>query len=184
MSRLNEMQELEITRRISRLRGRLNELKVGRAFTSGKSGVIAYNVGSDAWDTMKRPDGTIIGTSLKLTNTGQMNYGKSILIRTKYIPKYQDFPITAPFMRINTNGQDLVRYADGGYPPWRSGDGSTWNLNASGYLQETVGYYGIKKLQQWETYLNYAGTAELTIKINTQIKSTDKGQIITEVVVY
>lgn len=183
MSRLTEMQALSLERRIKKLKGIAIDLKAGRGYTSGKSGVVAYTIGDNGWDEMFiEKDGVeYVSNVLELENTGSMSSGNSMVIVTKYDSLYQDFPIISPFLRINVNGVDLAYAGDGGYPPWRASDGSTWSVGVDVYLRESQSYLSTPKHKEWVTYLSYFGTADLDIKMDMQIKSTDKGSVTTEV---
>ena len=186
MSRLNEMESMSLVNRIARLKGAAIDLKLGRGFTSGKSGVIAYVVGNSSWDTVQAKIGTapIITTdTITFPNTGSMSSGNFIEITHTYAPKYQDFPIATPSLRVNINGVDMQIAMDGGYPPWRASDGSTWGVGGTTWLQEQQAYFGVPKTIVWKTSLTYNGTATINMKLDLQIKSTDKGTYSTYVYV-
>lgn len=186
MSRLNEMESMNLVNRVARLKGAAIDLKLGRAYTSGKSGVIAYVVGNPSWDTVEAKIGAalpIMTNNVSFPNTGNMSMGNFIEITHTYTPKYQDFPIATPSLVININGIDMNLAIDGGYPPWRASDGSTWSMGGTQWLEEQSTSFGIPKTIVWKTSLVYSGTATINMKLDLQIKSTDKGTYTTYVYV-
>lgn len=177
MSRLNEMESMNLVNRIARLKGAAIDLKLGRAYTSGKSGVIAYVVGNSSWDVVEAKIGTaspVMTDTITFPNTGDPSFGNFIEITHTYMPKYQDYPIATPSLRININGVDMVMAEDGGMPPWRS-SGSGWGVGGTTWLDELDDFFGVPKKIVWKTFLSYSGTATINMKLDLQIKSTDKG---------
>lgn len=186
MSRLNEMESMNLINRIARLKGAAIDLKLGRAYTSGKSGVIAYVIGNSSWDVVEAKIGSaapIMTDTITFPNTGSMSSGNFIEITHTYTPKYQDFPIATPSLRVNVNGVDMVMAVDGGFPPWRATDGSTWGFGGTQWLEEQSTSFGTPKTIVWKTSLTYNGTATINMKLDLQIKSTDKGTYTTYVYV-
>lgn len=179
--------ETDIVKKVDDLTRFEEELKNGRAYTSGRSGVLGYTVpDSNLHDvmTVQRNDGRPTGQlySFALFPTGSLSAGDTFLLRSTYIPKYQDYPVTSPFLEIYANGVKMA------YDPekmlWSATDNSTWSVTiTSGYLDEITDW-GVPKFQQWETYVGYFSTVDITIQIKMRIKSTDKGAVTNMAVIY
>jgi hypothetical protein len=179
--------ETDIAKRIDALVRFEEELKNGRAYTSGRSGVLGYVVpDSNLYDqmTVQRTDGQPTGLmySFPLLPTGSMSVGKTFKLTNTYVPKYQDYPVTAPYLQIFANGVEMTYNATTGI--WSAGDGSTWSVSINSDLLREITDWNVPKLQRWETFITYFNTVNITIQIKMRIKSTDKGTVSTMAVVF
>jgi len=186
ISRLNGTNSTDIVQRVEALIRLDNELKSGRGYTSGRSGVLAYTVpDTDAFDIMRIENytGETFSNILTLAPTGSMSFVKQVLVRNTYNSVNQDYPITTPILQIFANGLEMtLNPIDGSYSG--VGDGTTWNVGVYFvYLRELTDW-SVPKVQAWETYLAYSGTVPINLQMKMRMKSTDKGSFDNQVVVY
>lgn len=181
LSRLNSGQntEADIYKAVDRLKRFEEELKNGRAYTSGRSGVLAYiipnNNANDIMD-IRRTTAPFqeYAYSFTLAPTGSMSFDLSFKITNIYRTLNQDYPVTSPYLEVWANNVKLELNLQGN---WTAGDGSTWGCGTYfSYLDEITNWDN-PKLQQWQTFFSYFSTVPITIKIKMRIKSTDKGTI-------
>jgi hypothetical protein len=111
-----------------------------------------------------------------------MTVGRSFKLTNTYAPKYQDYPVTAPYLQIFANGVEMTYNAASGI--WSAGDGATWSVSINSNLLREITDWNVAKLQRWETFITYFNTVNITIQIKMRIKSTDKGTVDTMAVIF
>ena len=192
MSRLSEMQEMEITRRIQRLEAKLIELKTTPQPTSNRSGVLTYQVPeSDGWQTVEWTDHndnvtfTNAMTLPPLPKDYQLN---NIEVTALYTPHNQDNPIVYPYLSLSIDGAEWSPY----YSPslglgFKVSSGQSSVSLFINYNRDDTDYSVAKPTYKFYTSADYGTSSNShspVLRVKFRLRSTDKGTISVKVKTY
>ena len=170
--------ENNIVKRVDALIRFEEELKSGRAYTSGRSGVLGYIIpNTNANDLMEiRQNGVqTFAYTFTLPSTGSMSSGKSFKLSSIYRSLYQEYPVTSPYLEVWANDIKLTLNLQNN---WTASDGgATWAVATFFSYLEEITDWNVPKQQSWQTFLTWFSTVPVVIKIKMRVKSTDKGTI-------
>ena len=194
MSRLNEMQEMDITRRIQILESRLMELKLTPQPTSNRSGVLTYQVpANDIWQTVEWIDHLDVvryTDTITLESTPNSFMLNRVEINYTYTPKNQNNPIAYPFLYLQIDGSEWQPFYS---PSLGLGfNADTTNATISYYYDsgenvELTDYSQTKPVYIWKTTARYSTKSSSNkpiIKVKFRLRSTDIGSISVQVKTY
>ncbi len=178
-SRLNGTSSDDLTERVDALKRIDEELKSGRAYTSGQSGVLAYTIPNndnyDLMDIRQIPNPQRFDTEFILPPTGSMSFGYSYKIWSIYHSLNQEYPVVSPFLEIWANGVKLEQNLQGNFTA--SDGGATWAMATYFSYLDEIPNWDVPNEQSWNTYLSWFSLVPITVKIKMRIKSTDKGTV-------
>lgn len=194
MSRLNEMQEMNITRRIQILESRLMELKLTPQPTSNRSGVLTYQVpANDIWQTVEWTDhlGVVRYTdTITLEPTPQSYELSRVEFEYTYTPKNQNNPIVYPFLYAQIDGVEWIPFYSPslgmGFNATASQSKITYYYDA-GENKETTNYSFEKPTYSWFTTARYStqtSSHNPILKVKFRLRSTDTGTVSVKVKSY
>lgn len=185
MSRLNEMEEMEITRRIQRLEARLIELKVTPQITSNRSGVKTYQVPeSDEWQVVEWTDylGDVSNTSSMVLPPLPNNYSSNrIEVEAEYTPLNQNNPIQYPYLTLQIDGVEWsANYSPSLGLGFSGYSGQAGVSTFTGFLADQTDYSKERPVYKYTmtAYYNTASnTFSPTLRAKFRLRSTDKGTV-------
>lgn len=178
-SRLNGNSSTDLADRIDALKRIDEELKAGRAYTSGRSGVLAYTIpNNDNFDVMDIRTTTApayFDDEFVLPPTGSMSFGYSFKLWHIYHTLNQEYPVVSPYLEIYANGVKLEQNLQGNFT---AGDnGATWGVGTYFSYLDEIPNWDVPNEQSWNTFLSWFSLVPITIQTKMRVKSTDKGTI-------
>lgn len=177
-SRLNGSSSTDLADRVDTLKRLDEELKSGRAYTSGRSGVLAYTIPNnddyDLMDIRQIPNPNRFGYDFTLPPTGSMSFGLSFKIWSIYHTLHQEYPVVSPFLEIWANDVKLEQNLQGNFT---ASDGVTWGIGTYFSYLDEIPNWDTPNEQSWNTFLSWFSLVPITVKIKMRIKSTDKGTL-------
>lgn len=192
MSRLNEMEEMEITRRIQRLEARLIELKSTPQLTSNRSGVKNYQVPElDNWQVVEWTDyldntiDTVDMVLPPLPNNYSLN---RIEVVCEYTPLNQNNPIVYPYLTLQIDGAEWSPSYSPGLGLGFSGfSGQAGVSTYTGFLTDNTDYSEDKPVYKYGMTAYYSTTSSTfspTLRAKFRLRSTDRGSVKVKIKTY
>lgn len=185
MSRLSEMQEMEITKRIQTLEARLIELKLTPQATSNRSGVLTYQVPeADNWQTVEWTDhlGNISMVDEMILPPLPQNFQQNrVEITATFEPDNQANPILYPYLIVSIDGAPWTPY----YSP-SLGLGFSAASDSSGigtfvsYNEDQTDYGDERPVYKFYTLAYYntkTNSVNPRLRVKFRLRSTDKGKV-------
>lgn len=186
MNRLNEMEEMDLQRRIAALEAKLIDLKITPQPTSNKSGVKTYlNPKDTDWQFFEYTDFNEVVTTTDTVNLPATPAGflSTIEVTCEFRPLNQNNPIVIPYLDALLNNSARLQPS---YNPNFGiciaavvGGASIIANSQLNYQSDLTNYSLQKPVYRWKSsfYCKEPPGQGINLKFRFFVRSTDKGQL-------